>query len=366
MAFELPDYSSLNPQQVDMINLPTSRNFMIKGSPGTGKTVVAIYRAAQMRNKKVLMLVYNRPLMLYLKSAIEDMNLSNCTVNTYHSWMTEFYREKFGKSVPKIDRYEHDWSEVLSDCKNIKPSYDHVIIDEAQDFPKELLSILTKVAKNITCFIDSNQAIEADKTDVVDAIEKLCIEAPFTLEFNYRNTKEIAAVSKLYWHQDGRFAKARRIGNRLPTMVHCVDYDDQTEAICDIIRDHKDATIGVFVNNKSLNLTYDNLSYELEGEVEVEMFKAMGHNNIDFNTSGVKILSYGTMKGLEFDIVILAAFDRVRTTGDPVANQNRAYVATSRARDDLYICYFDTRCNTIKWVDTMSAINGNRHLFQWA
>ena len=57
MAFELPDYSSLNPQQVDMINLPTSRNFMIKGSPGTGKTVVAIYRAAQMRSKKVLMLV---------------------------------------------------------------------------------------------------------------------------------------------------------------------------------------------------------------------------------------------------------------------------------------------------------------------
>ena len=92
MAFELPEYSRLNPQQVDMINLPTSRNFMIKGSPGTGKTVVAIYRAAQMRNKKVLMLVYNRPLMLYLRSAIEDMNLSNCTVNTYHSWMTDFYR----------------------------------------------------------------------------------------------------------------------------------------------------------------------------------------------------------------------------------------------------------------------------------
>ena len=241
-----------------------------------------------------------------------------------------------------------------------------MIIDEAQDFPRDLLSIIKKVARNITCFIDSNQAIEADKTDVVAAIEKLCVEAPFTLEFNYRNTKEIAAVSKLYWHQDGLFAKARRKGNRLPTMIHCDDYDEQTEAICDIIRDHKDATIGVFVNNKSLNVTFENLSYELEGEVDVEVYKSMGSNtNIDFNTNGVKILSYGTMKGLEFDVVILAAFDRVKTTEDAVADQNRAYVATSRARDDLYICYFNTRCNTSKWIDTMTAISYSRHLFQW-
>lgn len=366
MAFELPDYSSLNPQQVDMINLPTSRNFMIKGSPGTGKTVVAIYRAAQMRNKKVLMLVYNRPLMLYLKSAIDDMRLINCTVNTYHSWLTDFYRRRFNRSVPRVDKYEHDWREILSDCQNVTALYDHVIIDEAQDFPKELLLLLTKVAKNITCFIDSNQAIEANKTDVVDVIEKLCIEAPFTLEFNYRNTKEIAAVSKLYWHKEGMFAKPRRAGNRLPSMISCIDFEDQTESICTIIRDHKDATIGIFVNNKSLNVTYENLSNELAGEVNVEVYKAMGRdNNIDFNTNGVKILSYGTMKGLEFDIVILAMFDKVRTTGDPIANQNRAYVATSRARDDLYICYFSNRCDTSKWVDTMSAITANRHLFQW-
>lgn len=366
MGFVLPDYSSLNPQQVDMINLPTSRNFMIKGSPGTGKTVIAIYRAAQMRNKKVLLLVYNRPLMLYLKSAIAEMRLANCTVNTYHSWITDFYKQKFGRPAPKLDRYEHDWSTILSDCKNISPSYDHVIVDEAQDFPKELLILLTKVAKNITCFIDSNQAIEANKTDVISALEKVCIDAPFTLEYNYRNTKEIAAVAKLYWQKDGFFAKARRTGYRLPSMISCMDFDDQTESICSIIRDHKDATIGVFVNNKSLNVTYENLSNELAGEIDVEVYKSLGANsNIDFNTNGVKILSYGTMKGLEFDIVILAMFDKVKTTGDRIANQNRAYVATSRARDDLYICYFSTRCDPTKWCDTMTAINANKHLFQW-
>lgn len=366
MAFELPNYSSLNPQQIDMINLPINQNFMIKGSPGTGKTVVALYRAAQMRNKNVLILVYNRPLMLYLKSAIDELRLKNCTVNTYHSWITDFYRKCFNRQVPKLDRYAHDWASILTDCKYLAPVYDHVIIDEAQDFPKELLILLTKISKNITCFIDSNQAIEADKTKVVEAVEYLCMEAPFTLEFNYRNTKEIAAVSKLYWNEEGRFAKARRTGNRLPTMVRCIDFEDQTESICDIIRNHKDATIGVFVNNKSFNVTYENLSYELDGEVDVEIYKSMGANsNINFNKNGVKILSYGTMKGLEFDVVILAMFDKVKSTGDRIANQNRAYVATSRARDYLYICYFNNRCDTSKWIDTMTPINANKHLFQW-
>ena len=364
MAFKLPNYSSLNPQQVEMINLPTSRNFMIKGSPGTGKTVVAIYRAAQMRNEKVLLLVYNRPLMLYLKSAIDNLNLKNCEVNTYHSWIRPFYRELFGCTVPQTASHEFNWTKILS--RNIKPVYNHIIIDEAQDFPEELLELLSKASKNITCFIDSNQAIEANKTNVIATIEKLCIEAPFTLEFNYRNTKEISAVSKLYWHKDGLFAKTRRSGNRLPTMIKCNGFDEQTDAICRIIRDHKDATIGIFVNNKSLNVTHKNLSEKLDGEVDVELYKTNGSNtNIDFNTNGVKILSYGTMKGLEFDIVILAMFDKVKSTGDRVADQNRAYVATSRARDDLYICYFETYCDTTKWIDTMSGIVANKHLFQW-
>lgn len=319
-----------------------------------------------MRNKKVLMLVYNRPLMLYLKSAIDDLKLKNCEVKTYHSWISSFYKDQFGRSTPMIDVFEPDWDEVLSDCRNIKPVYDHVIIDEAQDFPEKLLEMISIVSKNITCFIDPNQAIEANKTNVVTAIEKLCIEAPFTLEFNYRNTEKIAAVSKLYWNKDGLFAKARRSGNRLPTMVKCDDFDEQTDAICKIIRDHKDSSIGVFVNNKSLNITYDNLSEELDGEVDVELFKAKGRNsNIDFNTNGVKILSYGTIKGLEFDVVILAMFDKVRSIGDRIADKNRAYVATSRAKNDLYICYFGTSCDTIKWIDTMSGIVANKHLFQW-
>ena len=82
-------------------------------------------------------------------------------------------------------------------------------------------------------------------------------------------------------------------------------------------------------------------------------------------TNGVKVISYGTMKGLEFDIVILPRFETVNSTKYKVADRNRAYVATSRARDDLYICYFDINFNTPKWIDTMPPIKENKHLFLW-
>lgn len=47
MAFRLPNGSDLSFEQTDIINLPITKNWVIKGDPGTGKTVMAIYRAAQ-------------------------------------------------------------------------------------------------------------------------------------------------------------------------------------------------------------------------------------------------------------------------------------------------------------------------------
>ncbi len=366
MAFELPDYSSLNHEQRDVINLPTNINFFIKGSPGTGKTVIAIYRAAQMRNKKVLLLVYNRPLMLYLQSAINTLNITNCEVKTYHAWLSSFYRIQRRTSVPNFGQFQYDWKQILLDFKNIGTVYDHVIIDEAQDFPEELLQALPEVSKNITCFIDSNQAIEPNKTPVIKAIKSLCMESPYTLQYNYRNTKEIAAVAKLYWSGDGHFAKpdVSHSGNK-PTLIKCDNFNNLDNEICKIITSNMDKTIGIFTNPQSLNKFYNNLSSLLNKKVNVELYKTGGNNsNINFDTNGVKILSYSTMKGLEFDIVILAAFDKVRSTGDTKADQNRAYVAISRAKEDLYIYYFSEQNNGTKWINTMAAINNNINLFR--
>ena len=364
MGFKLPNGSDLSVEQLSIINLPTSKDYVITGAPGTGKTVMAIYRAGQMaRTQKVLLLVYNRPLMQFLSSALKSQYYKNCVASTYHQWLSDFYRDEFGKSYPQIDRYEPDWKKIECDCRYVTPRYAHTVIDEAQDFPIELITLLKKLSHNITCFIDPNQAIEAGKTSVINAIKKLCVESPYSLTRNFRNTKEIRDVSTIFC-KTGRPAMATTRYKK-PCLIKCDDYEDQTYEMAEIIRNNKGKSIGIIVNNKNLMSTYNDLCDELEGEsVKIQVYKTKTDHEINFDATGVKIVSYGTMKGLEFDLVLLPRFEKVRSTDDSVADNNRIYVALSRPLRELYIFYFDDYISD-KWIDTFGPINKNRSMFEW-
>ena len=91
--------------------MPLDKNHFVTGGPGTGKSVIAIYRASDMANagNDVLMLVYNRPLKLYIESAVNSLDIE-ASVNTWQSWISEFYREKFECSYPQVDgTFTYDW-----------------------------------------------------------------------------------------------------------------------------------------------------------------------------------------------------------------------------------------------------------------
>ena len=375
MAFRLPRWGELSEEQLDIVNLPTDKDYVIQGSAGTGKTVMAVYRAAQIsKNNKVLILVYNKPLKMYLSAALKEPQFDNCEVSTYFAWLNSFYREHMGASYPCIngDRFDPDWDAIIMETQNVRKYYDHTIIDEAQDFPTEMICILKQVSRNITCFVDPNQAIEAHKTDTVDALKELCVEAPRTLSCNYRNTKQICELSKVYWNGKGRFANARAEGAkpqviRVPGSVwsHGLNYEGQNEIIRDLIMQNREKNIGIIVNSKNLNATYNSLRNLVGDQVDVEMFKTSSDNNtIDFDRTGVKIISFGAMKGLEFDMVILPSFDKVQPTGDAVADNNRAYVAITRACRELVILCFSEEQSS-RWVNTMDNLTAHKDLVDW-
>lgn len=371
-GFRLPKDKDLTPSQMGIINLPTNQNWVIEGSPGTGKTVMAIYRAGQIaKNKNILLLVFNRPLMLYLNTALND-KFKNCKVYTYHSWLADFYKMNFKRSYPKIDgdRYNPDWVQVLKDCRGIGKKYDHIIIDEAQDFPIELVGLLNDIAKSMTCFIDPNQTIQPGNSNVVQVIKTLCVLAPFTLIENYRNTQQISDVAKLYWKDEGDapYATARTAGEK-PTLIQCNNknkngYSIQTNEICKIIQQNKEKTIGIIVNDKKTSFAvYQNLIKILPNTITTSYYYDYSKNNIDFSNSDVVVIPYGVMKGLEFDIVLLPRFEKVRSSADSILDYNRLFVAISRARETVYILYFDTKI-TNGWIDTMTPIQNNLKLFQ--
>lgn len=365
MGFSVPNYEDLVLEQLEIVHLPTNRDWVIQGGPGTGKTVMAIFRAQQVsKYKKTIILVYNRPLKLFLEKAVQG---TKCEVKTYHEWLADVYYDCFGtKSFPHVSQYEPDYPQIEQELQNIGVRFDHTIIDEAQDCPIELVRTVKRLSKNITCFVDPNQEILKNKTNSTQLIKTICVEAPYLLTRNFRNTKQVRDASAVFC-QEGTPARAF-IPGRKPTMIKCADYDDQTDFICQFCINNRESTIGIIVdpgyNGYKLWKTYEELSERLSSVMPVQMYKTLVSTDFDFSKTGVQIFSYGTMKGLEFDHVIIPRIDCVYRSDDNKKNFNQLYVATSRPRQDLKIIYFSERSSS-KWIDAFSKIKPHRELFDW-
>lgn len=272
---------------------------------------------------------------MFLSTIIEDMN---CEVTTYYQWVNEFYNDNFYHGAPTLGPWKYNWERIQADIKNFTPIYDHIIIDEAQDFPVDLIRILKKLSKNITCFIDPNQAIVQGITKPMDALVNLCVESPYILKRNFRNTIEIQNFSALFC-SEGKPAEAVIPGNK-PVMIHCANHNDQMKEMCRIIFQNKEKNIAVVVMRKDVEEIYENLLNTLPADIDINYYIDPDNNNINFKANGVKVISYGTTKGLEFDIVLLPRFDEVNIVGGgEILLNNRIYVATSRALTHLYLLY---------------------------
>lgn len=367
MSFQLPSGSDLTIEQLDIINLPTNRNWLIKGGPGTGKTAMAIWRVCQMRGKKVLLLVNNKPLMLLINSLWSKESLRCCRCNTYHNWLNDLYREMFKSRIPQITPLVIDWDQVKSDFLKMGKIYDHVVIDGAEDFPKEFFNCIKEVANNVTCFMDSNQTLVPENTDIIATILTFCRKSPYSLTKNLRNPKEMYDAASLFC--DVKAISNCAISNKIKPVLHeCFDIKDFLNKTCDIIEQNQNASVGIIVNNKSINYWHNTIVDELEGRGIyglVEMYKPGFHNiSLDFTKDNVKIMSFGATKGLEFDMVLIPRFDRIKSFGDDIADRNRIYVAMTRAKEELHLFYI-TKSSSPNYIDTFSIINPNEQLFTW-
>lgn len=371
MAFKLPKYADLTDQQRVIVNLPLDKNHLVTGAPGTGKSVIAIYRASDLSDagKDVLMLVYNRPLMLYIQSAVESLDI-DAKVNTWQSWISNFYYEEFGQSYPQVDGpYTYDWSIIKRAFSRLGKKYDQIIIDEAQDVPLELIEALKYISKGVTCFMDEKQSIKDYYTDSMDVADVLGVRQAYALWDNFRNPKGIYDFAKVF-NPDADSDTVNQDKTK-PSMIKCSDYGhaNSTQLTSKMIqvlkRNYGLNFIGVFVNHQSLKRTYEELSEKIE-DMDVFMYKTGNKDfrNLDFDEPGVYVISYATMKGLEFDAVLIPTPECINSSGDGKVDNNLLYVAATRASQKLYGFYIREHASA-KYIDFFGKIATSKHLLSW-
>lgn len=241
----------------------------------------------------------------------------------------------------------------------IKPMYDSVIIDEAQDLSPVKIRIFDKLTKvnsnNLFLLSDKNQRIyklDSWKKDIGINI----VGRTHYLTLNYRTTKQIREYADSQFvetEQDKEYLKEYKsiyLGPQ-PIIKSFANNNDQSSYIIKMIKKYLEKDV------KPYEICVINMGYrkELKGILE--------HNDIEVSEledeiypkpgNGVGLSSFHGAKGLEFKIVFLSNYESVdnylkNEYEDKWFNQQKLkqieclkYVACTRARDELIITYLD-------------------------
>lgn len=340
---KLPSYQQLSREQDTINNLPLDSSFLVTGPPGTGKTVLAIYRAQMFREagKQSHFLVYGRALNQYLSQAMKTTGV-DASATTFHRWFYDWYWRNFGRTAPQLQKYVYDWKaiyQVINQRSSGFQRYDHLVIDEGQDFPKEFYLVMRLIADNITVFADENQRITEQNSTIDEIKNYLQPKSVHRLAKNYRNTRPVAELAREFYAglRSGIPELPSRNGPK-PRLIMNAPLQKQIDYIARYERTNPDHEIAVFVARTDQQKAVGRmLAGKTRNPVQAYVSADPTLKTMSFDQRGIKLLTYASSKGLEFDAVFVPYLETRLAQPDDIHEKMRFYVLTSRARRDLFL-----------------------------
>ncbi len=354
---------------------------LIKGPPGSGKTLVLVHRCCQLlkyhpKVKRILLVCYNIALVSYLKRSIQDrgFGLGEGGIEVLHFF--ELCARILGEPVhyenEGSDYYElvsrEAFEKVIHGSSSVCP-FDAILVDEGQDFSQEMLKILVNLLRPGGDFVVSLDAYQ-DLYRRKFSWKSLGIHARgriHHLKNVYRNTVEIFEFTQRFIGKALGGAKQPPLlpvdfafhGDlpelrRFRTTEEAEDFvvNDMTQ--CIDRQEYKRSEIAILYDDKVYGpdrFAYDNraLPMRMLKRLEDEGIPATWVSQdvrskelFDVTTDRVSVISIHSAKGLDFDLVYLIGMDRIRPTEAMKAYLiPLVYVAMTRAKYRLVIPYVD-------------------------
>ncbi len=362
----LPRRSELSPQQEDfLMEAPFNEPVLCVGPPGTGKTVLALYRAAALyeQGRTPDFVMHSKLLNRYVERSVIELDMHVHT-RTWHSWVYSKWSGGVGRKMPESQPWSPDFMraiEFLSEYGCTFPgklSWTHLIVDEGQDFPKEfyiyltwLMSaeLITKAGKraSVTVFADDNQRMEEGRNSTVNEIMTfLGLTERFEVTTNYRNTAQIARLASYFYAgmSTGMPDIPENINGPVPRLVRCQSLREEMLSVVRWLHNNDDLSAGVIVPNRRVQKrAVESLKIEADKRgLRVQMYATgVDPSGIDFYGKGViTVVCDKSCKGLEFDGVFIPQLQNYRIEGaDQDFFRMKMYVMLSRARSFLQLSY---------------------------
>jgi superfamily I DNA/RNA helicase len=312
--------SELDDYQIRIIQRQMDNSFIVKGCAGSGKTVLALWRAKEIDEADLgsyYVIVYTKALRQFIDDGVKDIGLSERKV--VHHW---FWKHNLGM-----------------------PHADYIIIDEVQDFSTEELTELQAAAdKAFILFGDSAQQIYKGLKKGLMTMEEIAVLTRISLEtlsLNHRLPKKIARVAeKISTTYDPLESRCIKEGMTKPYLIKSNSFNAQLEFIKDAIEEKGYSDVGLlFQDNhqvKRADEYYAQIDFKVESKYDIH-FPDNTKFNLNFHSENPKMMTYHSAKGLQFEAVFLPNCNINETNN--ADNVNPLYVALTRTYQDLYILH---------------------------
>ena len=346
-------FKELLEEQYRLLNYLEEQNCaVINGRAGTGKTVMAIEKARRhaLAGENVLFLMYNKQLCDYLKFAYAEYK----NIDFYN--IDALVVKKCGlQTVENVFDYGKLYEYIRNECLRGTFPWQHVIVDEGQDFGRPNLSGILEffrdyiheensTLKSYYIFYDRNQMIQGNA--LPDFIQEA--DCRLTLYRNCRNTNQIADTAEVFLRMGVKNRKIWQGGMSPETVdgahpkMFIVHGNDELRGALDTLL--SDALQEGFEDGIQI-LTCGSLqksgifSYLTDGEIPYYPFEGRL----------IPVTTCRKFKGLEKDVVIMIDLNMKIfgiQLGDRWDDSLIPYVGASRARYKLGIVadFSDEEC----------------------
>lgn len=308
---------SLDFEQIGLIERELEHSMIVSGCAGSGKSVIAMYKAQQIIDEggDVIMIAYTKSLNRYMQQ---------------------------GEPTPKTDKYfYYHWQWLDAG----KPSANYIIVDEIQDFSRDEVNEFIRAARKCFFFFgDTAQSIYKGikQTLSIKELSDMTGIAVSNLNSNYRLPKPVAKITQEYVAIDANpYAEAiyQSKETELPRFVKFDDEKSQIRAIIDIISKKNMKNVGILVPNNDLVLStmkaFNDLNFPCEFKYNAGYNDKRNRVTLDFTTTLPKLMTYHSAKGLQFETVILPFYEGANDK----ETQKALYVAMTRTYRYLYVMY---------------------------
>lgn len=295
------------------------RSMLVSGCAGSGKTLLALYRAkyCQGKNESYFLIVYTKVLKGFIQDAIRQLDLNSDRVVHFHGW---------------------------KNLNDTNASY--IIVDEVQDFKQSQVDqFFQSFSKSIACFGDNAQSLYSGSLGINGILGQHRDLKAENLQKNYRFPKKIARVAKYLQEDDvGNIYVSRCVneGQQKPRLYKFDSVEKQVKYVAEQIHNRKLKDVGILLPTnaqvKDVLSMMDDL--DMSCEARYKRYDEGGNqsevNTLDFSTTNPKIATYHSAKGCQFNDVFLPMCEDEQMDD---FFRNPLYVAFTRAINNVYVLY---------------------------